>query len=128
VDPIDPQILQTTKGILADILGREDLVQRVASPGRPGPVLGRDLGGDIEAAFGMPANEITEEPLAVPFPIGPGGIEEIATAIHRLLQRLTRLLIVRAAPLPHPPHAIADLAHPPAQPTEGPVLHRSSSR
>ncbi len=75
----------------------------------------------------MRAHELSEEPLAVPVAIRPRRVEEVAAEGHGAPQGLARLVVIGARPAAHPPHAVADVAHEPAEPSEAPEVHWNSA-
>ncbi len=119
----DADVLQTLLGVLADVVGGEDVVERVRRPRRPLAVLRGNLGGDVETLAGMSLQRLAQQPLAMPVAVGPGRIEEVASELDRPVERRERLLVVAAGPPCHAPHAVADFSDLPAGPAKRPITH-----
>src|SRR5664280_711349 len=115
-----------------DVVRREGVPDPVARPGRPLPVLRRNLRGEEEVAAGIRAGELAQELVTVARAVDERGVEERDPGVHRGLEHGQRLAVVGAGPAAdpaaHPPHADPELAHGPAGPPEGPLLHRHSVR
>ncbi len=109
VHAVEPEVLEALLGHVADVSGREDVLERVVGARRPAAVLRRDLGRDVDALAAVVLQQLAQQPLAVPRAVGPGGVEEVAAQGQRPLHRLQRLGVVRSAPPGHAPGAVADL-------------------
>jgi hypothetical protein len=57
----------------------------------------------------MTPQRLPEQFLAVPVPISPGGVKEVAPELDGHVERFERLLVVRSRPAAHAPHAVANL-------------------
>ena len=101
----DAEVAQALLGVLADVVGGKDVVERVLRPRRPLAVLRRDLGRDVEPLVRMPLQQLAEQPLAVPVAVGPRGVEEVAAELDRPVERRQRLLVVAPVhpAMPHMP-------------------------
>ena len=135
VDPVHAQVVQAAHGPVAHVLGREHLGQLVARPRRPLPVLRRHFRGRPQATVrcgpGRRPQGPAEQQLADPAPVRGGGVEERAAEPDRQVEAVRRRGQVgvdeSAAAAGDPPHAVADLADPPAEPSHHPLAHASSS-
>jgi len=96
---------------------------RVRRQRRPSQILRRDLGGDDHAHIAAPCEHAAEQLLALAVAIGERGVEERAALLNRALERGQRLVVVRAGPAAHPPQAVADFGHRPAEAAEGAEAH-----
>ena len=59
----------------------------------------------------------------MPVAVGHRGVEEGAAQLDGQIERPQRLVVVRAGPAAHAPHAVADLADRPARASESAVVH-----
>jgi hypothetical protein len=124
IDRVDAEMLETGLRITTDVVGREHLVEREPGLRRPREILRRNLRRGVEPLLRVRANELTEEALADAAAVCPSGIEEVASEAYRLVECLTREVVVRAGPPGQPPHPIPDLADAPSQPPECSIVHR----
>ena len=83
-----PRFSQAVLGVLADVIGRKHVVERVLGPRRPLAVLRRDLGRDVQLLVRVPLQQLAEQLLALALAVGPGRVEEIATELDRAVERL----------------------------------------
>jgi hypothetical protein len=77
IDRIHTQVRAADVDILANVRSREDLAERDASPARPQPVLGRDLGRHEDALAGVAADDTRQELLATAVAVDLGAVEEV---------------------------------------------------
>src|SRR5262249_12334177 len=115
--------LQALLGVLPDMALRKRVVQRRFCARRPLHVLRRDLRGRVDPCLGSRPQEPAEQLLAVPLPVHPGGIEEVAAQQGRSLEGSDGLHSVRPAPGSPPPNPVTDFADAPAGPAKRAVAH-----
>jgi len=96
---------------LENVVRRKYLVVFVARVRWPALILGRDLRCRIKSLPLVLSNRLPEETVALAFVVAPRCIEKIADEIHRKLQCLERLLVVRATPSPHAPKSGRDVTN-----------------
>ena len=82
-----PRFSRLLSAYSADVVGREDIVEREAAARWPRAVLRRNLGRGVERLVGIGPQALAEHPLAVPFAVGRGGVEEVAAEVDRELER-----------------------------------------
>ena len=88
------QVLQAFFGVLADVFGRETIVERKPAAGRPSKVFRRNLGGEVELLMGVLLEEFAQNLLAFARTVAPGRVEEIASHFHGNFQRPRGFLVV----------------------------------
>src|SRR5215204_2843748 len=114
VERVNPDVREALLGVLANIVGKEDVIELVLGTRRPLAILGGNLRGDVEPLPPMAPERFTQQPFAVTVPIRPGRIEEIASELDGPVERRKRLAILAAGPARHAPHAIAALGDGPS--------------
>ena len=123
IDCARAEIREALLGHLDDVVGGEDVGdRRVGAPG-PFQVFRRNLRGGVQLPARVPLQRLAEQLLAASHAVGVRGIEEVAPELDRAIERSSRLLIVRAGPPAHAPHAVADFGDLPARPAESAILH-----
>src|SRR5918993_1572292 len=120
------EIRKTLLSHLDDVFGREDLSDRRFGTTWPLHVFWWNFRCRVQLRAGMTLQRFAEQLLAASHSICVRRIEEIAAELDRAIERSARLVIVRASPSAHTPHAIADFRHLPAKPAEPSVLHQRS--
>ena len=125
VDGRQAEILEADLGGLPDVIGGEDVVERVLGQRRPPQVLRRDLGRDASGLVAMAREHLAEQLLALAVAVRERGVEERAAERDRSLERRERLVVIRSRPAAHAPEAVADFGDGPAESAE---LALSASR
>src|SRR5207302_11280543 len=69
------------------------------------------------------AKDFPKQLLAVPVPVSPGSVKEIAAEINGALERTERFLVIGAGPSSHAPHAVTNFADVPSGATKAAVAH-----
>jgi hypothetical protein len=110
VDAVQPEVGEAPLGAGGHVGAGEDVLDRHAGLRRPGAVLGRDLGRDVDP-LGALAHDLADQALAAPVAVGECGVDEVDPEVDRVVERLHRLVVVGTAPLAatDPPGAVADL-------------------
>src|SRR4029077_15112217 len=98
------QVCQALFGVEADVISWKNLGERVAAPGGPTAIAGRNLGRHVQLFSGVRAHKVPQKPLALSVAVGPGGVEEVTSQVGGELERLARLIVVGPGPADHAPH------------------------
>ena len=77
VDAVGVEVLQAFLCVFYNMAGRKTLFQGISGFAGPFEVLGRDLGGAIQAFAGMPLHELAEDLLAFSGAVAPGCVIKI---------------------------------------------------
>ncbi len=78
IDRRDADVCEALLGVLADVVRRIDVIERVLGPCRPSSILRRDLRCRVQTFSRMSRQQFAEQLLAVSIAVRPRGVEEVA--------------------------------------------------
>jgi hypothetical protein len=123
-----PEVLQARLGARADVIGREDVVERILRERRPAQILWWHLGGHPQGLATMAREHLCEQLFALAIAVRERRVKERAPEFDRSFERRHRLRVVGPRPSAHAPEAIPDVGNRPTQATKDASVHEDSLR